>query len=259
MASRTPRRLVERTELRAATVREEMARRIEEGTWKGGDRLPAEPELASAFGVSRATLRDALRSLEEDGFVTRTRGAGTFVTHRPRLKNNLDVNFGVTDLIRSMGMRPGTEAVGTTEGTCLPDEAERLVLAADARVFRVRRVRTADGRPVVLSTDVVPGWLLDGRSETVERLGDASLYELLERELGVTVRQGVASIRPANAGQDVADLLRVPQGTLLLYLLQVDYDPEGRPVLLSHEHHVADAFEITVVRRGPGPRAKERR
>jgi GntR family transcriptional regulator len=254
-----PRRLADRPELRTATVREEMARRIEDGRWKAGDRLPAEPELATAFGVSRATLRDALRSLEEDGFVTRIRGAGTFVTHRPRLKNNLDVNFGVTDLIRSMGMRPGTEAVGTTAGTCSPDEAGRLDLAAEAPVFRVRRVRTADGRPVVLSTDVVPGWLLAGRPDAVDRLGEASLYDLLERELGITIRQGVASIRPANAGQDVAELLAVPQGTLLLYLLQVDYDAEGRPVLLSHEHHLADAFEITVVRRGPGPRAKERR
>jgi GntR family transcriptional regulator len=73
------------------------------------------------------------------------------------------------------------------------------------------------------------------------------------------VRQGVASIRPANAGREVSELLRVPEGTLLLYLLQVDYDAEGRPVLLSHEHHLADAFEVTVVRRGPGPRMKERR
>jgi GntR family transcriptional regulator len=255
----SPRRLVDRPELRTATVREEMARRIEEGTWKAGDRLPAEPELASTFGVSRATLRDALRSLEEDGFVTRIRGAGTFVTHRPRLKNNLDVNFGVTDLIRSMGMRPGTESVGMAQGPCAADEAERLDLAAGAPVFRVRRVRTADGRRVVLSTDVVPGWLLDGRPDVAGRLGEDSLYDLLERELDVTIRQGVASIRPANAGQDVAELLDVPQGTLLLYLLQVDYDTDGRPVLLSHEHHLADAFEITVVRRGPGPRTKEHR
>jgi GntR family transcriptional regulator len=240
-------------------VRQELAVGIGEGRWRAGDRLPAEPELAAALGVSRATLRDALRSLEEDGFVTRVRGAGTFVTHRPRLKNNLDVNFGVTDLIRSMGLRPGTRNLVAGQGPCTEEERERLKLAGDATVMRARRVRTADGRPVVLSEDVVPGWLVEGRPAVVDRLGSGSLYELLEGELGVVVRQGVASIRPANAGREVSDLLDVPEGTLLLYLLQVDYDAEGRPVLLSHEHHLADAFEITVVRRGPGPRMKERR
>ena len=53
--------------------------------------------------MSRATLREALRSLEEDGFVSRTSGAGTFATHRPRLRNNLDVNFGVTEAIAGGG------------------------------------------------------------------------------------------------------------------------------------------------------------
>jgi GntR family transcriptional regulator len=108
----------------------------------------------------------------------------------------------------------------------------------------------------VLSTDVLPGWLVDRHPEVVNRLADGSIYDLLE-DLGEPVHQGVASIRPANAGRDVAELLDVPEGTLLLYLLQVDYGRDGRPVLLSHEHHLADAFEITVVRRGPGPRAKE--
>jgi GntR family transcriptional regulator len=253
------RRTLEPAEPRAAIVRHELASRIGDGRWKAGDRLPAEPELAAALGVSRATLRDALRSLEEDGFVTRVRGAGTFVTHRPRLRNNLDVNFGVTDLIRSMGLRPGTRHVEDSRGPATDEERDRLRLEEGAPVIRAQRVRTADGRPVVLSQDVIPATLVGDGDDAMARLGTGSLYDLLERELGIVVRQGVASIRPANAGREVSSLLEVPEGTLLLYLLQVDYDAEGRPVLLSHEHHLADAFEITVVRRGPGPRTKERR
>ena len=83
------------------SVRDELAARIASGRLAPGAKLPAEPELADELGVSRPTLREALRSLEEDGFVTRTRGAGTYATRRPRLRNNLDVNFGVTEAIRA--------------------------------------------------------------------------------------------------------------------------------------------------------------
>jgi len=56
------------------------------------------------------------------------------------------------------------------------------------------------------------------------------------------------------APADVAALLGVGRGTLLLYLRQIDYDLEGVPVLYSHEYHLADAFDFSVVRRGPGRR-----
>lgn len=239
------------------SLRQELVRRIETGVWRPTDRLPSEPALASSMGVSRATLRDALRSLEEDGFVTRVQGSGTFVTHRPRLKNNLDINFGVTDLIRSMGMRPGTEQARAFRAAASEEEARLLAVREDSPLRCLERLRTADGQPVVLSVDLIPEDRLGDRPDLLEGLGDESVYHLLERELGVVIRQGTAVIRPANADDRLAARLRVPGGTLLLYLQQVDYDLDGRPVLLSHEHHLADAFEIAVVRRGPGPSTKE--
>ncbi len=88
----------------------------------------------------------------------------------------------------------------------------------------------------------------------IGRLARASIYETLERDLGIVIHHGVADFSPVRASRLVASKLRVPRTTLLLYLRQVDFDGEGRPVLSSHEHHLADAFEFTVVRRGPGRR-----
>ena len=109
-------------------VQDELLSRIASGRIPPGSKLPPEPALAEELGVSRPTLREALRSLEEDGFVTRTSGAGTYATHRPRLRNNLDVNFGVTEAIRAAGMEPGTNESAVHSGGATDEEADALDL-----------------------------------------------------------------------------------------------------------------------------------
>jgi len=239
---------------RPNTTREDLLAWIATGKVPPGGQLPPEPQLAGELGVSRPTLREALRSLEDEGVVTRSRGSGTFLSHRPRVRNNLDVNFGVSDAIRQAGMKPGSRAAVTSIERAPAEERERLALGSAEQVIVVERVRTADGRPVAFTRDILPVRLLEGRPEIIQRLASGSIYETMERDLGVVIHQGVASFTPIRASKLIASKLRVARGALLLYLRQVDYDQGGRPVLSSHEHHLADAFEFTLVRRGPGRR-----
>ena len=151
-------------------------------------------------------------------------------------------------------MEPGQRSAVTSIVPVPADEREHLGLLAGEQVVVVERVRTADGRPVVATRDVLPVRLLEGKPEVLQQLAGGSIYELMERGLGIVIHHGVASFAPVRATKTLASELRVPRGSLLLYLRQVDYDQEGRPVLSSHEHHVADAFEFTLIRRGPGRR-----
>ncbi|MEO8476193.1 MAG: GntR family transcriptional regulator [Actinomycetota bacterium] len=233
-------------------IRDELVARIAAGLIPPGSKLPPEPELAEEMGVSRATLREALRSLEEDGFVTRTRGAGTYATRRPRLRNNLDVNFGVTEAIRAAGMRPGTTR--TTVGTIGASQAHAaaLDLHLGDPVMILERVRTADGRPVVFSRDIISVTHLPGADVSTMPL-DGSLYEVLEGR-GHPIAHGVVTIAPERANRALARLLSVKAGELVLFLRQLDYGTDGEPLLLSEEHHLAENFEFTVVRKGPGRR-----
>lgn len=231
-------------------IRDELAARIASGRIPPGAKLPPEPELAEEMGVSRATLREALRSLEEDGFVTRTSGAGTFATHRPRLRNNLDVNFGVTEAIRAAGMRPGTTRTTVHTVDASDDEAAALDLLPGDPLVVLERIRTADGRPVVFSRDLIGASRLSAADLSTMSV-DGSLYEVLEQR-GHPVAHGVVTVAPERADRTIARRLGVKTGALLLFLHQIDYGVDGEPLLLSQEYHVADVFEFTVVRKGPG-------
>jgi GntR family transcriptional regulator len=243
-----------RPRLLSATVQDELRQRIDQGRLPAGSRLPSEPDLAAELQVSRATLREALRALEEEGLLRRRQGSGTYVADRPRMANSLDVNFGVTEAIRAAGMRAGIANGRHWVEPASAAEAARLELEPGQDVLVVERVRTAEDKPVVLSRDVVPSRLVGDHAQVVEQMLHASIYEVLERDLGVVIHHGVARFRPVRADHAVAGRLGVPRGELLLYLWQVDYAEDGAAVLSSHEFHLADAFDFTVVRRGPGRR-----
>jgi GntR family transcriptional regulator len=243
-----------RPRLLSVSVQDELRQRIDQGRLPAGSRLPSEPDLAVELQVSRATLREALRALEEEGLLRRRQGSGTYVADRPRMANSLDVNFGVTEAIRAAGMRAGIANGRHWVEPASAAEAARLELEPGQDVLVVERVRTAEDKPVVLSRDVVPSRLVGDRAQVVEQMLHASIYEVLERDLGVVIHHGVARFRPVRADHAVAGRLGVPRGELLLYLWQVDYAEDGAAVLSSHEFHLADAFDFTVVRRGPGRR-----
>ena len=227
----------------------ELRIRIRSGDLAPGDKLPSEPDLAHRRSVSRSSVRAAITMLEEEGFVARRHGSGTYVTHRPALPNDLSRNFGVSSLIAATGLTPGT-----AEETCdvIPAPAgvaAALEITEGTPVTSFRRVRTADGRRVVVATD----WCRPDHltRDELHQIGEGSVYAALAAR-GLAVHHGVATLTPGNADAETAMLLDVARGSLMLTIDQIDATADGVPVLVSREHHLADAFSFTVVRHGPG-------
>jgi GntR family transcriptional regulator len=227
--------------------------RIDSGEWPPGQRLPAEPELAVLLGVSRATLREALRSLAQDGYIERRPGAGTKVASRSVLPASLDNNIGVADIIRSMGMVPGTSSLDFHLAEAPDDVARDLALGDQRRVAVIERVRTADGNPVVFSRHFYPALASWDQGAMLAGFDGQSLYTILEERAGIRIQHATAAIEPAQADSMLAKRLATTRGALLMHFRQIDFDNRQRPVILSSEFYRSDAFKFTIFRRGPRP------
>ena len=235
--------------LLADVVRDGLRRAVITGTWPPGDKLPNEDALAVRYNVSRATIREAVRGLVEEGYLSRRQGSGTYVTARPLLRNSLDTNFSYTSYLESTGVRAGRRILGLQTIPASDVVAERWFLEPGRPVVELRRVRTADDRPAVYSVDHLPADIVDAERD-LDALG-GSIYALLAAR-GHPVRHAEAIVAPASADDDLAAVLETEPGTLLQHLQQVDVDNAGRRVLYSLEWHNPDVMELRVYRRGPG-------
>jgi GntR family transcriptional regulator len=215
-----------------------------------GSQLPAEMELMQMLGVSRTTLREALRTLEEQGSITRRRGLGTFVSERSIVKD-LSINFGITEMIRQAGFTPKTVQCNVRREAASAKVAEHLEIAEGAPVFVVRRLRLATDTPIVWSDERLPAALLDDRAPDENELENESLYDYLEKHHGIRIYQGTAVLRPIPAPKEVAEKLEVLRNSNILLISQTDSDETRRPIIFSEEYHLSDKITFLIHRKGP--------
>lgn len=236
--------------LLADVVRSELKRLILGGEFPVASKLPNEDRLCERFGVSRVTIREAVRGLIDDGLVVRRHGSGTFVTRRPLIRNSLDTNFSYTEHLEASGLRPGRKLIGLRRIAADAEAAESLGVPIGTVLVEVRRIRTADGRPAIYSIDKLPADVVD---PSVDRAAfGGSLYRILTAA-GHAISHAEAVLSPTIADRELARLLDVVPGTPIQFLRQTDYDEAGRAVMLSDEWHVTSVTELRVYRRGPGP------
>jgi GntR family transcriptional regulator len=220
------------------------------GKFPPGSQLPPEMELLQMMGISRTTLREALRILEEQRLIRKSRGRGTFVMERAIIKD-MSQNFGITEMISQAGYTPGTRDFKIFSDQASKTLAEKLSIPEESAVVVIERVRTANDTPIVWTRDIMPQDYLGDWMPTNSNLKGVSLYECLQRYVNIRIVDGVASFSPVQAGKEIAEKLSIPRNTLLLLIEQVDHDQNQRPVLYSAEYHLTDKFNFIIHRKGP--------
>lgn len=214
-----------------------------------GVRLPPERELAEQMGVARQTLRRALEELENEGLLNRRQGAGTFVNPQGWVKPLLLRSF--SEDMRSRGLVPSSAILGTSTQRADAKVALKLKVAPGTPVFEIRRLRLASGEPMAIEWACLPQSRLPGFDPA--SLATQSLYEVLERDYGVQIRNAAQEIGATVVTEQEAELLDVaPFSPALLVERQV-LALDGEPIEYGKTLYRADRyrFEVNVGRAAP--------
>ena len=175
-----------------------------------GSRLISEPDLAKQLGVSRATLREAMRTFETQGLIRRRQGAGTFVVGKvPVLDAGLEVLESIETMARRLNLVVAVSDLNVEEVAADEEQANGLVLAVGDCLTRVRRVMRTETRPVAYLIDTLPESVLKIADLPVGFNGSV-LDFLLER--GDDLRISRAAISATNATAEVAKALEIQRG-----------------------------------------------
>lgn len=229
---------------RYLVVIEQIKEMIKNGELESGERLPSETVFAKKLGVSRNTLREALRILEEENIIIRRHGVGTFVNKKPVFSSGIEELFSITDMIEREGKEPGTEIHFTGYVDPHGDDIKELNLEENEQVFLVKRVRTASETPLVYCIDKIPANLL----AKGYKLNQESILSSLE-EAGITISYADAQINTMGYHDEISEIMNCDQNTPLLILRQIHYDLNNRPVLSSINFFKSDQISFNVLRK----------
>lgn len=225
---------------------------IEQSTYEVDEKLPSEKELGEKFDVSRVTVRRALQTLENENYIYRRQGLGSFVKEW-RTGQGL---VCLTDFAQDMA-QAGLEASSTIQHYAPesppPEVALHLNAQDDETVMRLDRVRLGDGRPVAFDRTWLPLFYAQLLEE--HDLETETIYNILETEHRIPILRGHYRITATNAASTVAEALEVNEGTAVLLIERLSLSEGEKRVYFQRRYYRSDrvAYELELAR-DPGQR-----
>jgi GntR family transcriptional regulator len=220
------------------------------GRTPAGSRLVSEPELAKQLGVSRATLREAMRTFETQGLIRRRQGAGTFVVGRvPVMDAGLEVLESLETMASRMNLAITVSDLYLEQIDAYGEYTSGLDVDPGTCLTRIRRVMRADTRPVAYLIDTLPDDVIKLQDLPNGFTGSVLDY-LLAR--GHDLRMSRAAISATNATAEVAKALEIQRGDVLLQFVSQLYTGGGKIVDYSTSYFIPGYFNFHVNRRVGG-------
>jgi GntR family transcriptional regulator len=209
------------------------------------DKLPTERELAETFGMSRLVVRQVLDRLQMEGRVYREQGSGTFVGE-PRINKTVELT-SFSDDMRSRGLEPGALRTEIGEIWAGAEVGAKLEVSPSTKIICIKRVRTADGRPMCVESSYIPADLVPG---ILDRPFEGSLYELLNVAYHFKPKKADQVIRATVLDPVSAKDLEVAPFSPAFDVRRIVFDARSRPIEYAESLYRGDrySYDLTIYR-----------
>lgn len=225
-----------------AQITEDLRRQIKGDELKSGENFPSERELAERYGVSRMTVRQALRHLRQENLIYHERGVGSFVTSR-----KLDVHTrnlsGFSEEMVSLGLSPSSRILQLQAETANEQVRRDLDLPDGAQVFRLERLRLADDEPMAFETTFLPAEICPGLDEI--DLTKNSLYQVLIEKYNLRMHHAAEILEAAAANRFLSKQLGIKANAPVLVVRRVVFTESNQPIESAHTTYRADRYRAT--------------
>ncbi len=206
------------------------------------ERFPTEADLTAEFEVSRATVREAIRRLRDEGLLDARRGSGTFVVRR-QLDEPVIGAPGLARAIVAAGLEEESRVLEAAELPATAEVAAALGLASGEPIVWLERLRVAGGEPLALDRSALRLEERCRRQVLGADLGHGSLYELLASRCDITVTGATEQARAVTCSANDRSLLQLGRGEGVLEVERVAYS-ETRPVELRRSLFRGNAYIV---------------
>lgn len=222
-------------------IKELLTAKVGKGEWLPGSIIPSEINLAQELGVSQGTVRKAITELVENNVLTRKQGLGTFVSNHD-VHRALFYFFHITDN-KGHKVLPDSRVLHCRRKQASKMEASKLQLADGTSIIRIERVRNFSAKPTMIETITLPAEPFGNLSEEGNCDLPNTLYELYEKQYGITIHSADEQLRAVAASKHDARILNLEVGTPLLEIERVGLTLDKTPVELrisrcsTKKHH----------------------
>ncbi len=220
-------------------IRDTLRQRILGGQYAPHERLPSESALMSTFGVSRITIRQALRDLHNEGLVFSAQGKGTYVS-KPKAVQNVQRLQGFGEAMAAQGYETTARLLSIQERRPPKAVVPALQLQPGEDVVEVKRVRYLNREPVSVDTSYFP---LDVGRPLFGRDLSGDIFPMLENLFGIPLGEADIGIEATLSDDETQHQLNLKAGEPVLRVERLTFDSKGRPIDFEYLCFRGDSFK----------------
>jgi len=214
------------------------------GVLKTGEKIPPEIDLCSVYGVSRITVRQAINSLAQEGFLYRKQGKGTYVTS-PKLRRRLPKLYSFSEDMKDLGLKPSSKVI---ESEIIEADEEVFSLLKlpenNRKVNKVVRVRLANDEPILIERTYIPLFL--SPELLLENLENESLYRLFREKYGLVLDHAYETYEVTTVRKNEAEILNCKKNLPAFAIERITFLKTDVPVELTRSIMRGDRVRFTV-------------